>query len=134
MSRVIAADNLRRAGVVLALWTVYGAIETGHSYFQLNVWQKPVRFWEICWAEMSFAYLCAACTPWVLWLGRNMRVSGPHRVRNLLVLTAGCLIFMSVVRLSWDLLGGAPNPFYKGGATVWKAIVAISGAYESTFS
>jgi two-component system, LytTR family, sensor kinase len=91
-------------------------------------------FLRAAYGEFSFAYLCAAFTPAVLWVGARFRVSRPHLWRNLLVQVVAAIAFISVVRLAWDLVYMPPKPFYAGGVTIRKAIYAISGAYESTLS
>ncbi|MBS1875945.1 MAG: histidine kinase [Acidobacteria bacterium] len=128
------AELAKGAAIVLGLWTLYALNETLHTYFQFKIWQRPMSLASAAYAEFAFAYLCAAATPAVLWVGRRYRLSNRRPVRSVLAHLLAGATFAVVVRLAWDLVGGAPKPFYLGGATWWKALTAVSSTYEVTFT
>jgi two-component system LytT family sensor kinase len=132
--RVSVSGSVKSAAFIIALWTLYAVNQTIHSYYQFQLWGKPIPFWRAVWGEFSFAYLCAAFTPAVLYIGSRFRVARPHVWRNLAVQCTAAVIFMSIVRLGWDLLYQPPKAFFSGGVTLQKAIFSISSTYEATLS
>jgi hypothetical protein len=128
------SGRAKAAAVIIGLWSAYAVNETIHSYFEFQIWGKPMPLTRVAFGEFSFAYLCAAFTPAVLWVGSRFRFARPHIGRNLAVHVLSAIVFMSVVRLAWDVIYEPPKAFYSGGITFKKALYAISGTYESTFS
>jgi two-component system LytT family sensor kinase len=129
----VFSGRAKTAAAIVGLWSAYAINETIHSYYEFQIYGKPLAWSRAAFGEFSFAYICAALTPLVLWLGNKFRVARPHLWRNLVVHAMAAVIFMSVVRLAWDIIYVPPKPFYDGGATLKKVIYAISGTYESTF-
>lgn len=132
--RVSVSGGLKLAGVIVGLWTLYALNQTIHSYYQFQLWGKPIAFWRAAYGEFSFAYLCAAFTPAVLYVGSRFRVARPHVWRNLLIHCAAAIVFMSLIRLGWDLVYEPPKAFFVGGVTLQKMIFSISSTYEATLS
>ncbi len=128
------SGRVKAAGVILGLWSAYAINETVHSYFQFQILEKPMALARVAFGEFSFAYLCAAFTPAVLWIGARFRIARPHIGRNLAVHALSAIVFMSLVRMAWDVVYVPPKAFFFGGITLRKTIYAISGTYESTFS
>jgi hypothetical protein len=134
MSPVRWSGRAKDATVILGLWSAYAVNETVHSYFQTAIWGKPLPFARVAFGEFSFAYLCAAFTPAVLWIGARFRIARPNIARNLAVHAISATVFMSAITLAWHVIYIPPKPFYSGGVTLKKAVYAISGTYEATFS
>jgi len=134
--RVSRSSGVKSAAFIIALWTLYGLHLSIHSYYQFRLWGKPMPLWRAAYGEFSFAYLCAAFTPAIVYVGSRFRVARPHVWRNLAVHCTAAVLFMSLVRLAWDLIYvyAYPKTFFSGGVTLQKAISSISSAYEATLS
>jgi len=134
MTPVRWSGRAKAAAVILGLWSAYAVNETLHSYFQLQIWEKPMPLGRVAFGEFSFAYLCAAFTPAVLWIGARFRIARPNIVRNLAVHAISAIVFMTVVRMLWEVIYVPPKAFYFGGITLRKTLYAVFGTYEETLS
>src|SRR6516165_1855224 len=101
MTPVRWSGRAKAAAVILGLWSAYAVNETLHSYFQLQIWERPMPLGRVAFGEFSFAYLCAAFTPAVLWIGARFRIARPYIVRNLAVHAISAIVFMSAITLAW---------------------------------
>jgi LytS/YehU family sensor histidine kinase len=70
----------------------------------------------------------------VLWVGARFRIAQPHIGRNLAIHVVSAAVFMSIVRVLWDVIYVPPKAFYYGGITLKKTLYAIFGTYEATLA
>ena len=132
--RVSVSGGFKSAAFIFGLWTLYALDLTIHSYYQYRLWGKPISFGRAAWGEFSFAYLCAAFTPAVLYVGSRFRVARPHVWRNLAVHCTAA-VYIHVDR---DLGVGPGLPDRRRhssrGRDATKSDFSISSFFEGTLS
>src|ERR1044071_2036485 len=73
-----------RAALVFGVWTVIGLIFSLQWYFAAYRSEQPVPWGRALYVQMSWGYLWALVTPFVLWLVHRFPIEKPHWRRTLL--------------------------------------------------
>lgn len=136
-----------RFGLILGIWTVLGLLFSSQLYLATYFTSQPIPLYRVLLLEMSYAYIWAFLTPFMLWLARRFRFERVRWVRRLLVHVAiGPVIGFSMVALHdlmfvlylappgrdfsfTRLLQLAYSYFDYGMMTYW-VIVVVSNAFD----
>jgi two-component system, LytTR family, sensor kinase len=92
----------RRAGIIFALWSVYGVFNTVVVHFRSLLYGRPMGWTECAQYEMSYVWVWAAITPLVLALSRRFPLGRGHSRRNVLVHVAGAFAAALATKCVWD--------------------------------
>lgn len=79
--------------VVLLGWTIFGLFMAGQVYFVSVRFGKGMAWSLALLSEMLYAYLWAALTPLVVWLGRRYRLERQHLAGRLALHVPASLLF-----------------------------------------
>ena len=98
MTRLVA----NKALTIFALWTFYGVMVSVQTHYKYALANHPIPWGQVFTAEMGFAYLWAAATPLVMWLGRRFPVRGSTWWKSAGLHVAAALVVSSAVKVVWD--------------------------------
>ena len=93
-----------RAVLILAAWTVLASFLTSQMYLAYSRREIPIRWERIFAVELSYAYIWAALTPFILWLARRFPIERLHWIRSLLLHLGVSLLIGSSTRVLHDLM------------------------------
>ena len=93
-----------RAVLILAAWTVLASFLTSQIYLAYSRREIPIRWERIFAVELSYAYIWAALTPFILWLARRFPIERSHWIRSLLIHLGVSLFIGSSTRVLHDLM------------------------------
>lgn len=85
-----------RAAIIFGVWTFIGLVFSLQWYFAAFRSDEPVQWSRALYVQMSWGYLWALATPFVLWLVRRFPIDRQNWLRNSLLhlLTSTLLIFI----------------------------------------
>jgi len=102
--------------LIWAIWTVIGLVFTLQYYFTSFRSQRPIKFNDAAYLQMTWSYLWALGTPLVLWLTVKIPIERQNWVRNslfhiplsILVSVTLTAIGHVIIWLHWDWPKGKP--------------------------
>lgn len=68
--------------LIFGIWTFIGLVFTLQGYFTSFRSERPVPFFDSFYMQMTWAYLFALATPFVLWAAKHLPLDRQHWVRN----------------------------------------------------
>jgi sensor histidine kinase YesM len=71
--------------LILVIWTFIGLVFTLQGYFTSFRSERPVPFLESLYIQMTWAYVFALATPFVLWAAKHLPLDRQHWLRNALL-------------------------------------------------
>jgi two-component system, LytTR family, sensor kinase len=74
-----------RLGLIFLIWTFIGLVFTLQGYFTSYRSERPVPFFESLYMQMTWAYLFALATPFVLWASEHLPLERQNWIRNALL-------------------------------------------------
>ena len=93
-----------RAVLIVAAWTVLAAFLTSQMYLAYSRREIPIRWERIFLVELSYAYIWAALTPFILLLARRFPIERWNWVRSLMIHLAASLFIGFATRVLHDLM------------------------------
>ena len=105
--------------LIWGIWTIIGIVFTLQYYFTSFRSQRPVKFTDSLYLQMTWSYLWALATPLVLWLTTRipierhnwLRSSLIHLPLSILLSVALTAIGHVIIWLHWDWAMGKPFSF-----------------------
>lgn len=124
----------KRAGLILACWTLYGLLMTAPDYYDSGAVGSPIGWGTALAFSVYSAWLWAALTPLILWLARRLPLDSRKRVRNVAVHAAIAVavvvahsLFVRytslLVQMQLQLLPPTPS---QGSWSITKFVVAVA--------
>ncbi len=102
-------SRFRQALLIVGLWTVFGLYSAVETHFRSSFAPNPWTWRSALISELTYAYGCAALTPLVLWFARRFPLERKPYWRSILTHIGGMLLFGTLAKLSWDIVGGMNN-------------------------
>jgi two-component system, LytTR family, sensor kinase len=93
-----------RAVLLLAAWTIFAIFLSSQMYLAYSRGTTPIRYSRIFIVELTYAYIWAALTPFILWLARRFRIERDRWLRGLLVHLSASLLIGITTRVLHDLM------------------------------
>lgn len=75
----------KRLALIWGIWTFIGIVFTLQSYFTSFRSEKPVPFFDSFYLQMTWAYLWALATPFVLWAASRLPIERNNWMRSALL-------------------------------------------------
>lgn len=112
--RPTSRTTVIKAGVLFAVWTVYGLFSAWQSHYWYSFTKDPLSWADSLRFEVSFAWLWLLLTPFILWLARRFRIERQHWTRNLMVHFAALTVINAVTKIVFDAAMSPPNSAFHG--------------------
>ncbi len=93
-----------RGVVILGVWTLFGGFVASQLFIAYSRSDMPIQWFRLVFLEITHAYVWAALTPLILWLGHRFRIERGSWFRNLTVHVFASLIIGFSTRILHDLL------------------------------
>jgi hypothetical protein len=90
---------------LFAVWTTYGLLSAWQSHYWYSFSKNPMSWADCIRYEMTYAWICGACSPAILWLSNRFRIERDHRARHLLVHVAVMTVFVALTKTLYELIG-----------------------------
>jgi two-component system LytT family sensor kinase len=84
-SQAIGHYPKARWGIIFAFWTFAGLFMASEDYISYLLGEVSTNWYKHFLPQLSFAYLWALLTPFLLWLARRFHIERGYRVRNFLL-------------------------------------------------
>jgi sensor histidine kinase YesM len=92
-SSKLRRDWSKRTAIITGIWTLFGLVFASQTYLAYGRMEHPIGWHEALFLELSYAYLWAALTPFILMLAARFRLDRQHWARNIVIhALAGTLI------------------------------------------
>jgi two-component system LytT family sensor kinase len=101
----LSRASLTKATLLFAIWTTYGLLSAWQSHYWYSFSKSPMSWADVIRYEMTYAWVCGACSPAILWFSNRFRIERDHRVRHLLVHVAVMTVFVSLTKTGYELIG-----------------------------
>ncbi|MBV9927223.1 MAG: histidine kinase [Acidobacteria bacterium] len=139
--------RLARGSLIFAAWTVVGLTFSGQGYYDGSHMEPPVPWQRVLYTQMTWAYMWALATPFVLRLVRRFPFDRKRWLRNAtahVLFSALCLLVVgllehAVLYLTFRRAAGYPYALRNGlsftisnyteGLSIYLIIAFLSSAY-----
>lgn len=101
--------NMTRAGLLFAVWTVYGFLSAWQTHYWYSFSKTPMSWAESLRFEMGYGYLWCLCSPFILWLANRFRIDRDHLAGHLALHLAAATGFIAISKTAFDALFSPPN-------------------------
>ena len=101
----LSRASLSKATLLFAVWTTYGLLSAWQSHYWYSFSKTPMSWADCIRYEMTYAWICGACSPAILWLSNRFRIERDHRARHLLVHVAVMTVFVALTKTLYELAG-----------------------------
>ncbi len=116
----------KRLALIWGIWTFIGIVFTLQSYFTSFRSERPVPFFDSLYVQMTWAYLWALATPFVLWAASRLPIERNNWMRSALLhvpLSIVLSVFITalghvVLWVYWGWSMGRPFSFERMGRFV----------------
>ena len=141
-------DRLARVALIFGVWTVVGVTFSGQGLYSAAFAEPPIPWQRVLYTQMTWVYLWALATPFILRLVRRFPFGRGHWLRNsaahvlfshLCVLVVGYLEH-AVLYLTYRRPGGYPYVLRNGlsftisnyteGLSIYLIVAFLSSAYS----
>lgn len=101
--------TLNRAGLLFAVWTVYGLLSAWQTHYWYSFTKTPMSWADSLRFEMGDGYIWCVCTPFILWLANRFRIDRDHLAGHLAIHLLTATAFIAVTKTAFDALFSPPN-------------------------
>lgn len=90
---------MRQAAIIFGLWTIHGLFMASVTYYRYSFSRSPLAPWQAMALEMSYSYMWALLTPFVLWFSRKLPLDQKRWWLSLLA-HAACAVALTIVSIN----------------------------------
>ncbi|HTA41516.1 MAG TPA: histidine kinase [Bryobacteraceae bacterium] len=101
--------KLAKAGLLFAVWTVYGLLCAWQNHYFYSFSRMPMSWADALRLEMGYGYIWGACSPLILWLARHFRIDRDHLARHLAIHIGAMTVFIVATQIAFDALLRPPD-------------------------
>lgn len=87
---------------IWTLWTVYGLLTAVQTHYRYAVIDRPFSWWHSILAEVSFAWIWALATPFVLWMAERFPIGKSRWWFNCSAHLACAVVLGILTKALWD--------------------------------
>jgi two-component system LytT family sensor kinase len=87
---------------IWVLWTIYGLLTAVQTHYRYAVIDRPFSWWQAILAEVSFAWIWALVTPFVLWMAERFPIGRSRWWLNCSAHLACAVVLGILTKAVWD--------------------------------